>query len=433
MYHPLTPPPGSEERISDEVKEIISWRPHWMVRRGNMVFAAILLSMLVLSYFIAYPDVVSGTARLVMVNVPKPVRAKADGKLEQLFVRNEEVVQKGQPLGYLEATARYNEVVLLHNWVNKTIAASGNGDYGSLLSYPLPNLVALGELQTAYQGLANQVTETIQILARGYYQRKRTALQQDLAFLKNLKNNALQQQQLLLQDQQLQQQEYKAYESLAQDKVIAPLELNQYKSKLLAKEQSLRQAGTLLTNSDIASHGKQKELLELQKQVLDQQQKFHSALLGLKSDIEKWMQQYVFKAPEAGKVLFWEPLQEAQSIGMGQELFYIQPPGSGVHAQLAVGQKGFGKVREGQKVLLKMDGYPSETFGYLEGKIVYIAAMPNRRDSFWVRADLPNGLQTSGRQQIGFRNNASGAASIITDDRSLLQRFAGTLHEVLRR
>ena len=47
--------------------------------------------------------------------------------------------------------------------------------------------------------------------------------------------------QLQQQDQQLQQKEYDAYESLAKDKVIAPFELNQYKSKLIAKEQSLKQ------------------------------------------------------------------------------------------------------------------------------------------------------------------------------------------------
>lgn len=97
----------------------------------------------------------------------------------------------------------------------------------------------------------------------------------------------------------MQDTEYKAYQSLAKDKVIAPLELNQYKSKLIAKEQSLKQLDVQITNNDISSHGKQKEILELEKQVTGEQQKFHSALLVLKSDIEKWVQQYVLAAPEA--------------------------------------------------------------------------------------------------------------------------------------
>ena len=48
------------------------------------------------------------------------------------------------------------------------------------------------------------------------------------------------------------------------------------------KEQTLDQVKTQLTNSDIATHNKNKEILDVQKTISDEQQKFYSALLELK-------------------------------------------------------------------------------------------------------------------------------------------------------
>ena len=107
--------------------------------------------------------------------------------------------------------------------------------------------------------------------------------------------------------------------------MIAPLELNEYKSKLLAKEQNLKQAGTQITNSDINTHSKQKEILDLQKTMTDQQQRFYSSLLELKSKIEEWIQRFVLTASEDGKLMFVNTLQENELITAGQVLFYIEP------------------------------------------------------------------------------------------------------------
>lgn len=312
---------NSDELISDDVKEIISYRPHWMIRKGNMLFFIVLAFLLLLTWFIKYPDIITGSARLMALNAPKLINAKVEGKLVKLFVANEQQVSKGQHLGYMESTALYRQVMKLRSWIDETIIATANNTYHVLISHPLPELTDLGELQNPYQGFQNELLQTKQILASGYYTKRKAALQKDVRYLAGLKNNAVQQQQLLEQDQQLQKEELNAYESLAKEKVIAPLELNQYRSKLIAKQQSLKGAESQLTNSDIASLGKQKELLDLGKTVLDQQQKFHSALLDLKSAVQKWIQQYVLVASEEGKVLFISSLQEAEWIGAGRLYF----------------------------------------------------------------------------------------------------------------
>lgn len=212
-----------------------------------------------------------------------------------------------------------------------------------------------------------------------------------------------------------------------------PLELNQYRSKLIAKEQSIKQINSQLTNSDIATHGKEKEIMDLDKQVMDQRQKFHSSLLDLKSEVEKWTQEYGLIAPEDGKVMFVSSLQENELLSAGQNLFYIQSNETNYYAELMVAQKGFGKIKTGQTVILKTEGYPNEEYGHLKAVVNYISNMPTRRDSFLVKVNLIQGLKTNYNKEIFFRNNLSAQGEIITDNRRLFDRLLGQLKHIWER
>jgi HlyD family secretion protein len=423
----------NEELVSDEIREIVSYRPHWIIRKGNIVFLLILILLISLTYIIQYPDMLNASARLVALNPPKNINAKTEGKLVKLFAANEEAVKKGRHLGYLESTADYSEVMELYKWSQQIILEIANHKYNVLEKNKLPGLFNLGELQPSYQGFQNELQLTKQTLTGGYFHKKIGALQKDLTYISSLKENIYRQQKLQQQDQQLQENEYKAYEKLAEEKVIAPLELNQYKSKLLAKDQNMEQVETQLTNNDVSSHAKQKEILETSKQVTDQQQQFYSSLLAMKSEIEKWIQAYVLVAPENGKLFYVTTLRENELVSNGQSLFYIEPAQRSFYAELTVGQRGFGKIKSGQQVKIKVESYPDAEFGYLNGRVNYISGMPNRRDSFLIRVDLPNGLQTNYHKYIFFRNNLSAQAEIVTVNRRLIERFFGQLKEIWKR
>jgi hypothetical protein len=47
------------ELRSEEVQEILTRVPHWMIRWGSLVILFILLSLFVVAYLIKYPDIVS--------------------------------------------------------------------------------------------------------------------------------------------------------------------------------------------------------------------------------------------------------------------------------------------------------------------------------------------------------------------------------------
>jgi multidrug resistance efflux pump len=422
-----------DEEMSEEVRDLVSYRPHWLVRRGSTIFLVILCCVLAASWVIKYPDMIKGSLKLVAINAPKLVVAKTDGKLVKLLVSDNMEVQEGQPLAFLQSTARHEQVIALEGWIRGIEPFLLKDSFDVLLSHPLPVFSELGEMQPAYQDFQNVWRETLQIFSHGYYQQKKAALQQDLQFLASIQNNQEQQQQLLKEDYELQQTELKANESLVNDKVIALLEFNQNKSKVIGKAQGLKQIEAQLINDNIAAHNKEKEILDLHKFVADQEQKFRSELFGLKSKLETWMREYVITAPETGKVLFNSFLEENQLLAMGQELFYVQPQESRYYGQLMAAQTGLGKIKIGQRVMIRVESYPSSEFGYLTGVVNFISTIPTGRDSFLIRVELPNGLQTSYSRIIPFRNNLMAQAEVVTDDRKLFDRFRGQLYGLMRR
>jgi HlyD family secretion protein len=99
------------------------------------------------------------------------------------------------------------------------------------------------------------------------------------------------------------------------------------------------------------------------------------------------------------------------------------------YAELTVGQNGLGKIKTGQPVMLKLESYPGNEFGYIKGSVNYISNIPSRRDSFLIQVHLPKGLQTNYNNVILFRNNLSAKAEIITDDRRMFDRLVGQLKQ----
>lgn len=423
---------SQQQLVSDEVQEIISYQPGWVIRRGNALFLLIILTLLGIACFISYPDIVKASVRIVSTDGPKGIYAKKEGRLEKLFIKNQDTVSKGQTLAYVQGTGRYEDVIQLKDWIEKAEPIAATGNIETLQSNRLPLLVELGDLQPAYQDFQTSLAETMQVLSDGYYQQKKQALLKDIQYQSSLRNNLQHQKSLEEKDFELMKTEHDAKAKLAEEKVIAPLELNQDKSKLISKQQALEQVSSQIISSDVVTHTKSKEILELQKFVTDQRQVFRSMLLKLKSNVEEWLLQHVITAPENGIVEFTSFLQENQQIAPGQELFYVQTGAQGYYAEMKAGQTSLGKIKKGQKVLIHLESYPSTEYGHLDGTISYIGSMPNQRDSFLVRVELPAGLKTNYNKQVEFRNNLSASGQIITDNRKLIQRLFGGLENLIK-
>jgi multidrug resistance efflux pump len=422
-----------QELLSEEMHDFISNKPHWIVRRGNTIFILLLIGLISMAWTIENPDIKTAPLRIVAVDAPKLRVAKTEGKLEKLLVANDEQVHAGQALAFLQSTGDHQQVLQLYQWITNIEPQVMQGNLDILLQKPLPAYGMLGEAQPAYQDFENAFKETQQLLRNGFYQQKKQALLRDIGFIQDMQKTARQQKELLDKDLVLQQEEYDAKESLAKEKVIAPLEFNQDKSKLLSKQQSIEQFNTQLINNNMAAHNKEKEILELQKQMIDQQQKFYTALFNLKSRLQEWMTQYIVTANISGKINYVGFLQENQYVQTNQELFYIIPVSNKFYGELKTSQAGIGKIKQGQKVIIRVNSFPSAEFGYLDGVISYIPSLVKSDSSVLIKVDFTNGLKTNYGRELLFKTNMNATAEVITDNRRLPERFMGQLRDIMRR
>lgn len=411
------------EPRSEEIQELISKNPPAIIRWGNMVFLFVLLVLLMLAYMIEYPDVVQASFKLTSLNAPKSIHTKITGKLVRLLIKENSFVKKGTILAFLESTANHEEILNLSTVVDSLIQSFSKNELISLRNWDFGKYRQLGELQVAFQSFSQVFIQYQTFMGNEGWLKKRQLLFKELEDLKLLQNNLTKQHKLLEKDLKLAEEEFKIQQKLALQKVIATLEFKREESKLLAKQMPLHQSESAVINNSAAQNSKQKEILELDKSISEQQNLFMQALFTLKSSIDDWKSKYVLIASLTGNVYFSNLLQENQTLNAGQEVFFNAPASSREVGEIWIPQNNLGKVRTGQKVVIKFKGYPFQEFGSVEGKIDFIAEIPIKDSVFLARVILPKGLKTNFNKKLNYKSGMKATAEIITEDKRLIDRF----------
>lgn len=99
------------EMHSQEIKEIITKVPSWIIRWGLTIYFLILILVIGLSNIIAYPEYVRVQFTLKASNPAKPILAMTAGNLVNLLVNENDEVTFNQPLAYIESDTDINQVV----------------------------------------------------------------------------------------------------------------------------------------------------------------------------------------------------------------------------------------------------------------------------------------------------------------------------------
>ena len=172
--------------------------------------------------------------------------------------------------------------------------------------------------------------------------------------------------------------------------------------------------------------------MELDRRIEEQQLVFLQYLNLMKSAIDEWKRIHMIIAPFSGRVVFAGIVQENQTVVAGQELFYIQPGNTTWFGELSVSQQSFGRVEEGQRVLVRFNGYPYHEFGSVYGEVEYFSQFPVSDGHFFAKVHFLDGLLSSYGHYIQPRNGMTGQAEIITQDLRLLQRLYNNITKELR-
>ncbi|MDE5437308.1 HlyD family secretion protein [Elizabethkingia meningoseptica] len=411
------------ELRSEGVQDILTRPPHWMIRWGNTLIFIILLLILFMSYIIKYPEFVPSQVIISSINPPEKLESRINSKIENLFVKDHQKVTKGQPLLILQSTAQYQDVLKLRDIVNSM-------ESRQLQNFPLAETSGfkLGEVQGDYNAFAKALTDEQLYTRLQPYAPDNIAAEQSLSESRN-RIQALQQQKRLEQAKyELSKKEFDRSQQLYGQGVISASELDQERIKLLQAGQSVENINLSISQLQEGVSGIQKTKsgvsINAQKDKVNFSSQTIQLFEQLRKSLNSWEQNYLFASSTDGSVSFQQYLGEHQFVKAGEVLITVMPDKpEALIGRLTVPSTNSGKIIEGQKVLIKLDNYPFQEFGIVEGRVRNMSSVPDKDGNYYVDVNLPKGLTTSFNKKLIFNKELKGNAEIVTKDLRLIERF----------
>ena len=336
----------------------------------------------------------------------------------RILIKDGTAVDKNTDIAYMESVADHYEVLSLLHKMKKV----RNNELGlvELSDIVTPTELELGELQNSYQNFYLAYLNYVAINKEGIYQKRKNFIQNEIKYINEQNRRIHQSFDLQKRELVLAEEEYSKYQILAEKKVISQLELQQKEALLLSKRQSIPQTENTMISNQSNRLSKDKEMSEINNQMFEEEKKFYQSLNTFISDAENWKKQYVISSSSKGILIYGDFLQENQLVKMGEELFYVNSNKEDYYGEMLVPQNKSSKVKIGQDVLIKVQSYPHQEYGYLRGRVDYISDIPIRDSVFFSKVILRRSEQDS---IIKLKPGILADAEIITDDQSIIKRI----------
>ena len=111
--------------------------------------------------------------------------------------------------------------------------------------------------------------------------------------------------------------------------------------------------------------------------------------------------------------------KEGKYVNAGETMFVVVPHGdSEFMGKGLLPMQGAGKVRTGQRAVVRLTGFPEQEYGRMEGKVVSVSPVPNEEGNYVAEI----GLIRMPDKQPPLLKVMNGTAEIIVREQSLLER-----------
>ncbi|REH00100.1 HlyD family secretion protein [Flavobacterium aquicola] len=426
------------ELRSEEVQEILTRVPNWMIRWGTVAVSGVIVLLLLSTWFIKYPDIVATSIVITTQIPPEKVLAKTSGKIEAILVLDKTIVKENTTLAIIQNSADYKEVLSLSKAISFPISEEGGRksiNFEDIINrYKASNL---GEIQAAFSlfekdCLAHDLNQEL----RPYQVQATAQGSEDIQIRARLQ--LLQQQKSLNESElQLQKNDINRYETLFNKGIISAQDFDNKKLSYLQAEKNYRSLlnsisqlqSTFIDNTRNAKSNQINSTKENATLESTQIQSFYN----LKKAIKDWELLYVLKSSIAGKVSFLQIWTANQSISMGEAVFAVIPNlQKGYVGKLKAPALKSGKIKIGQQVNIRLANFPDNEYGMLQGVVQNISLTPNQEGNLLIDVVLPKKLETSYHKTIPFQQEMSGSAEIITEDLRLTERLLYQFRDIFR-
>lgn len=419
---------------TEEVNELLTAVPKWIVRWGVSIVFLIMILILSLSFFIKYSDTLSAKTIITTTNPPVTLIAKVNGKIIELKTKNNQSVKKGDVLLVIENSANYNDVnkiILLLDTLQQKIKSKS-----------LPEIIAydslqMGDLTPAFIAFLKSYNDYKLQLEINPQEKEITIINTELAEYRILQGKYQNQENIYKEEFLLIEKDYNRYSTLLQNQSISTKEFEDKKREYLSAKRNYENVKITNINNKLAINNLEKNKLQLQMQAYQENSKYEQTLnqsiQTLRSQIETWEQTNLLKASIDGSVSLFNYWSVNQNLKQGDEVLSIVPiEKQEMVAKLFLPVQNSGKLKIGQTVNIKLNNYAYQEYGMLKGNVKNISVMP-QKETYAIEVSLANNLITSYHKHLDYKEEMEGTADIITEELSVFDRVFYQFRKIFKK
>jgi len=411
---------------SEDVQEVLGTPPPWIVRWGSAVAFAIVVALGWLAFWVEYPDVVEADIRITTSDPPRRLFAEEGNTISQILITNEDTVERGQTLLVFQSKAKFEDVLSLEDYLLSLTEVNDS----SLLALTLPQNLLLGDLQEDLFEFMDRQNEYRQLLDENpndlsvsELRRRIQQLLREMEIERSRREKLASQLDLVNQRLSITRTRLRAGEA-----GVSFDDIRRIEEDILALEREMQ-------GIEAAMRNKQFEIDNLRRQIGGAKQvsreslviaagRLEESYMRLENKLEDWKERYLLSAPIPGIVIFTnDNLSEQQYVPEQTELMVVAPTyQTETLGRMMLDLTGSGKVKPGQKVVVKLSSFPFPEFGAILGRVSWKGTVPTN-NTIPIEVRFPSGLVTHTGIQIDAVREMRGRAEIITEDKRFIERI----------
>jgi len=417
---------------SEELKEIVTAIPHWILRKGNTIILFIILIFIVFSYFIKYPETITSEAIITTLNPPQKIYTNVSGKIEYIFVQNNDLVKNKQPIALIENSAEYNDVKLLQKTIYKFNIDTDN------IYFPIDQLplLMLGEIDESYSNFENSyIRYELQKKHRDFDIKSESNLF-ELSEKQRELSNLILKQKIDYSELELKKIDLNRYKSLFEKGIVSKqqYELKQISYLEVDKKNKITSLEISELKNEITQSQKNLKLNDIDKIRFEKKitKEVLQNFIKLQISIKDWEKKYLLISSKGGKVSFLKNYKNNDFIKENEFFVSIIPQGNFKPiAILKTPILNSGKIKLGQQVLIKLQNFPYLEYGLLIGTVNYISLVPNEENKYLINVEINPNLLTTNNKILPLQHEMIGEAKIITKDLRLIERLINNIRYLI--
>jgi multidrug efflux pump subunit AcrA (membrane-fusion protein) len=408
---------------SESMNEMLSNPPSWIILSGNGLFFLMLALIFGLTWFIKYPDEITGEVIISTIEPPIELSNQIYVQLKVLAVNDQQKVIKGEVLAQFDNQAESKDILTATIYLNRLETI--NLHEASQIPL-LKDTLRLGSFQQSWIELQSKIKEWNMIKKDELLKNKIQSLQNEIKYRQQLQNLSKKKIVLSEKDYLLIKEELLSSERLAKENVISRQTFNQEKRVEIQVLQTLQSQKEQVVQNMIELNDLKEEIIQMKHDYKLQEDNYISTISSnialLQNAFREWERSAVWLAPCDGKVLFNKELQINRFYASNEATIVIVPEGNRYIATATIPSYGAGKIKLGQKTFIELIDYPASEFGMLEGIVVHVMQI-EKEGKYEVKIMLPKQLRTTYNKRISLKAQLKGSVKIITKKKRLLERF----------